>query len=96
MAAYLIVDTKISNPEAYEDYKVQAATIAARFGGVYRARGGALDVIDTELWSPTRVVIIEFPDMASARGFIDAPDYQPLKAIRHASAQSTLFVLEGI
>lgn len=96
MAAYLIVDTKISNPEAYEDYKVQAAPIAARFGGVYRARGGALDVIDTELWSPTRVVIIEFPDMASARGFIDAPDYQPLKAIRHASAQSTLFVLEGI
>lgn len=96
MSAYLIVDTKISNPDAYEDYKAQAAPIAATYGGVYRARGGTLDIIDSDLWTPTRVVIIEFPDMASARAFIDAPEYQPIKAIRHANAECTLFLLEGI
>lgn len=96
MTAYLIVDTKISNTEAYEDYKAKAAPIAAKFGGVYKARGGELHIAETDLWSPTRMVIIEFPDMASARGFIDAPEYQPVKAIRQASAQCTLFLLEGM
>lgn len=96
MAAYLIVDTKISNPEAYEEYKALAAPIAAKFGGVYRARGGELHIAEAELWSPTRVVVIEFPDMASARGYIDAPEYQPVKAIRNANAECTLFLLEGV
>lgn len=96
MAAYLIVDTKISDPDAYETYKAKAAPIAAEFGGIYRARGGTLEVVDSDLWSPTRMVIIEFPDMDRARGFLNAPDYQPLKAIRHASAECTLFLLDGL
>lgn len=96
MTAYLIVDTKISDAQAYEEYKAKAAPIAAKYGGVYKARGGALHVADAELWSPTRVVVIEFPDMASARAYIDAPEYQPVKAIRNANAQCTLFLLEGV
>lgn len=96
MAAYLIVDTKISNPEAYEEYKALAAPIAAKFGGVYRARGGELHIAEADLWSPTRLVIIEFPDMASARSFVDAPEYQPVKAIRQANADCTLVLLDGV
>ena len=67
MSAFLVVDTKVKDAKAYEEYKKLAKPIAEKFGGVYRARGGALDVRETDLWSPTRIVIIEFPDVQSAR-----------------------------
>ena len=38
--AYLVVDTKIKNGEAYEEYKLRAKPIVESFGGEYLARGG--------------------------------------------------------
>jgi uncharacterized protein (DUF1330 family) len=96
MAAWLIVDVEITDPAAYEAYKAAARPIAERHGGVYRARGGALEVVDAERWTPARLVLIEFPDMAAARAFLDDPDYAPIKAIRHAAARSTLALVEGL
>ena len=95
MSAFLVVDTKIKNPEAYEEYKKLVKPIAEKFGGVYRARGGALDVRETDLWSPARIVIIEFPDMQSAQAFIDSEEYEQIKAIRINNAVCTLFIVEG-
>lgn len=95
MSAFLIVDTKIENPDKYEEYKKLARPIAEKFGGVYRARGGELDVRETDLWTPTRVVIIEFPDMDSARAFFDSAEYAPVKPMRRDNASCTLFIVEG-
>lgn len=95
MSAFLIVDTKIENPDKYEEYKKLARPIAEKFGGVYRARGGELDVRETDLWTPTRVVIIEFPDMDSARAFFDSAEYAPVKPLRRDNASCTLFIVEG-
>ena len=96
MSAFLVVDTKISDLEAYEEYKKLAKPLAERFGGVYRSRGGAMDVLEDDLWTPTRMVIIEFPDMDSARRFANSDEYAPIKAIRHANAKCTLAIVEGI
>lgn len=96
MSAFLIVDTKISNPQAYEAYKAQAKPIAEKYGGTYRARGGELEIIEGDLWQPTRMVIIEFPDMAKARAFINAEEYKPVAAIRHANAECTVVLLDGV
>ncbi len=95
MSAFIIVDTKVSDPEAYEEYKKLAKPIAEKFGGVYRARGGELDIRETDLWTPTRIVVVEFPDMDSARAFIDSDEYAPGKKIRHANAECTLFIVDG-
>lgn len=96
MPAFLIVDTKITNPEAYEAYKAQAKPIAEKYGGVYRARGGAMEVVESDLWTPTRLVVIEFPDMAAAKAFMTAPEYQPVAAMRHANADCTSVLIEGV
>jgi uncharacterized protein (DUF1330 family) len=95
MSAFLVVDTKIKNPEAYEEYKRLAKPIAEKFGGVYRVRGGVLDVRETELWSPVRIVIIEFPDVKSAQAFVDSEEYEPVKPMRTENADCTLFIVEG-
>ncbi len=43
---------------------------------------GAIDLIEDTLWTPTRVVIIEFPDSKSARAFVDSEEYAPVKSLR--------------
>jgi len=96
MSAFLIVDTKIENPQAYETYKAAAKPIAEKFGGIYRVRGGEMEVIEGDLWHPTRMVVIEFPDMEKARAFANSEEYKPVAAIRHANAQCTLVLVEGV
>lgn len=95
MAAYLVVDTLINNNDEYDKYKALAKPIAEKFGGIYRARGGELEILETDLWTPTRVVIIEFPDMQSARAFANSPEYAPVQKIRHANAKTTLLIIDG-
>jgi len=95
MTAYLIVDTQIEDADAYEDYKRLAKPIAEKYGGVYRARGGAMDILETDLWTPTRMVIIEFPDMDAARAFVNSTEYAPVKPLRRDNARCTLAILEG-
>jgi len=95
MSAYIVVDTKIHDDAAYEEYKKLAKPIAEKFGGVYRVRGGSLDIIETDLWSPTRIVIVEFPDVRTARAFLDSDEYAPVKSMRHRHADCTLFIVEG-
>lgn len=95
MAGYVIVDTEIRDPEGYERYKALARPIAERFGGEYLVRGGEMQVDDADLWSPTRMVVLRFPDTDAARAFLDSDEYAPVKAMRHEFARSTLVVVEG-
>ena len=96
MSAWVVVDTKITNPEAYEEYKTLAGPMVAKHGGTYRARGGELDVVEDDLWSPTRIVIVEFPDIEAARLFAYSEDYEPVAAIRHANADCTVVIVDGV
>lgn len=96
MAAFIIVDTKIENADAYEDYKAKARPIVEKYGGTYRARGGPMKILESDLWSPTRIVVLEFSDMASAEAFAASKEYEPVKAIRRKNAKCTLFLLEGV
>jgi uncharacterized protein (DUF1330 family) len=96
MAAYLIVDTLLDNPDLYEDYKVRAKPLVEAFGGEYLARGGSMIFKETDLWTPTRMVLIKFADAASANAFYDSAQYQELLPISKKSARRTIFVLEGL
>jgi len=95
MTAYVIVDTKIENPQEYEEYKKLAKPIAEKHGGKYIARGGEMEVLETDLWTPTRIVIVEFPDMESAKRFAHSEEYAPVKQIRRSNAKCTLAIVEG-
>jgi uncharacterized protein (DUF1330 family) len=96
MSAFVIVDTKISDPVAYEEYKSLAKPIAEKYGGIYRTRGGEIEVLESDLWSPTRIVIVEFPDMDSAKRFNHSDEYAPVKKIRHANSECTLIIVDGV
>lgn len=96
MAAYLVVDTDLTNPEAYEEYKLKARPIAEKYGGEYLARGGKMKLKETQLWSPKRLVLVKFPSFEQAEKFYESAEYQAVLPIRKKSAHSTVVILEGI
>ena len=96
MSAYLIVDTKIKDPIPYEEYKKLAKPIIESFGGEYLARGGELYTDQSDLWAPTRVVVIKFESMQKANTFLKREEYTPVKALRLGAATSTALLVEGL
>ena len=96
MAAYLIVDTLLENPQLYEEYKLLARPVIEKFGGEYLARGGTMIIKEADLWSPTRLVLIRFADAHAANQCIDSAEYQQILPISKNSAKRTMVVLEGL
>lgn len=96
MAAYLVVDTLLDDPELYEAYKLRAKPLVEQFGGEYLARGGNMTLKETDLWTPTRLVLVKFTDADAANRFYDSPEYAKIRQISKKSARRTIVVLEGL
>ena len=95
MAAYLLVDIEVTDPNAYEEYRAQVPALIAAHGGRYLVRGGTVEVLEGT-WEPKRTVVLEFPDMASLKAFWEDPAYLPLRAVRERAATSNLVAVQGI
>jgi uncharacterized protein (DUF1330 family) len=95
MAAYLIAEVEITDPKAYEEYrKIVPATIA-QYGGRYLVRGGAVESKEGG-WTPSRVVVLEFPSMEQARKWYASPEYAPGLAIRTRAGKTKMIFVEGL
>lgn len=94
MAAYIIAEVEVTDPETYATYRAQTPAVVERYGGRFIVRGGAAETLEGE-GRPGRLVAIEFPDAAAARLFYDSPEYQAIISIRHQAASSRLILVEG-
>jgi uncharacterized protein (DUF1330 family) len=94
LAAYLIAEHLISDSARFEEYRSKVAPMIERFGGRYITRGGSHTILDGA-WRPTRVVVIEFPDMAMLNAWYHSPEYQPLIALRRGAGTDVLIAIEG-
>jgi len=90
MSAYVMQD-----PELYEEYRAKVPPFVQKYGGEFLARGGNVVVMEGD-WKPQRLIIFRFPDMASAQGLLDDPEYQPLKALRQRATKTQIVAVEGI
>jgi uncharacterized protein (DUF1330 family) len=95
MAAYLFVNIEVRDPAAYAEYRSGVSPMIHRHGGEYLARGGACAVIEGD-WTPSRVVLLKFPDMEALQAFLSDPEYQPLKELRRRAAETQMLAVEGI
>lgn len=95
MAAYIIVQVRVKDPVRYEDYKALAPPSIAQYGGRYIARGGATETLEGG-WNPKRLVLLEFPSMAQAKAWWESPEYAEARALRNATADSEMLLVEGL
>jgi uncharacterized protein (DUF1330 family) len=95
MPAYIVADVDVTNATQYERYKALSPGAIAAAGGRFIARGGAVAPLEGD-WNPTRLVLIEFPDMASAKRFYDSPLYREARAAREGAARFRMVAVEGL
>jgi uncharacterized protein (DUF1330 family) len=95
MAAYVIVDGRVTDPERYRVYQALAEQALAEAGGHFLARGGLTDVLEGT-WDPERLVVIEFPDAPTARAWYEGAGYQAAIAARTGAAELKMVVVEGV
>lgn len=94
MAAYVIVDIDVHNPENYKDYLTKITPTVVACGGRYLVRGAQAEVISGD-WQPKRLVVMEFPDLATANYWATCEEYAPIHALRNANASANMIIVEG-
>ncbi|HEY7460836.1 MAG TPA: DUF1330 domain-containing protein [Gemmatimonadota bacterium] len=95
MAAYIIADVSIQDPDRYEEYKRKVPPTIAAYGGRFLVRGGALERLEGKR-DHGRVVILEFPSVERARAWWSSAEYGPAKALRQACADADLILVDGV
>jgi uncharacterized protein (DUF1330 family) len=95
MPAYVIVETDITDPEQYEQYKAATPAAIAAAGGRFLARGGELAVLEGD-WHPSRVVVVEFEDLEAAERWYESEAYQAAKKLREGAAHMRMIAVQGL
>ena len=96
MSVYMIGDVDINNIEEYKKYMEKVKPMIASKGGEYLIRGGEIDSLETNLWKPTRMVLVKFPNKKLAMEWYNSDEYKPYKKIRLENATSNILMVEGI
>ena len=95
MAAYMIINVEVTNPEAFKEYQERIPPVLEKFEGKYLTRGGDAERWEGR-WMPHRIIMLEFPTMDHARRLYEADEFRRLKVIRFQSANTDMIVVEGI
>lgn len=95
MPAYLIVRVDVRDPEVYSQYAAKSPGIIAQYGGRFVVRGGDVETLEGDAFEG-RLVVVEFPDMETARNFYHSGDYQAAKLIRTPVSEGQFLLVEGV
>ncbi|HEY0790392.1 MAG TPA: DUF1330 domain-containing protein [Chthoniobacterales bacterium] len=96
MPAYVIVEIEqVTDPEILDRYRTIAAASVAKHGGRYLVRGGKPETLEGN-WTPSSMVVLEFPSTERAREWYHSADYAPALEIRHRAGPRKLVIVEGV
>jgi uncharacterized protein (DUF1330 family) len=94
MAAYIIAEVTITDPQGFEQYRQMVPATVAKYGGKFVVRGGQMEKLEGT-WEPKRLVVIEFESAERAKQWWACEDYREAKALRQRTAQTNMIVIEG-
>lgn len=95
MTAYVISDVEFLDPALVDQYRSLAQATIARYGGRYLVRGGAIEAVEGG-WTPTTIIIVEFPSMERARQWYRSPEYAEALIVRQTALNRRLIFVEGV
>jgi uncharacterized protein (DUF1330 family) len=95
MPAYVIAETDVTDSERYEQYKAASPTAIVAGGGRFLVRDGELVVLEGD-WQPSRLVVLEFEDLAAAKRWYESEVYQKPKKLREGAAHLRVVAVQGV
>jgi uncharacterized protein (DUF1330 family) len=90
---FVVAEVDITDPATFQKYAEKAPGTIAQYGGHYVIRNGKNESIEGD--APKRFVVIQFDSTEKAKAWEDSPEYNAIKPIRHSSAKSRVFIIEG-
>ncbi len=95
MTVYLVAQLKFTDLPAYRRYQAAFPAVFSRFNGQVLAADEQPSVIEGE-WPMDKLVLMAFPDDASAPAFVDDPAYQEISNDRRAGAETVALIARGL
>ena len=95
MAAYVIYQGEVLDPERYDEYKAKGAESILAAGGKYLVRGGDVEVLEGEP-PEGRIVLLEFPSREAALAWYRSDEYTEIRKIREGAARARMYVVDGV
>jgi uncharacterized protein (DUF1330 family) len=96
MPAYVIGDVRdVWDRDAIAEYRRRNTDAVVHHGGRFLVRGGEVALLDGD-WDTSRIVVIEFADMAAARAWFDSEEYAPLKELRRGASTTNIILVDGV
>jgi uncharacterized protein (DUF1330 family) len=95
-AAYLIVESRITDAAQFAHYMAAAPAVVKAFAGEYLVRGGRLAVLEGD-WQPPRLTVLRYESFKAAQAMYHSPEYTAARALRAgATAMFNMVLVEGV
>lgn len=95
-AAYMIVESNVTDAEAFKRYMAAAPEVVKAFAGEYLVRGGRMAVLEGD-WHPPRLTVLRYPSFEAAQEMYNSPAYVAVRALRQgATACFNMVLVEGV
>jgi uncharacterized protein (DUF1330 family) len=95
MPAFIIADVTVTDADQMAKYREWSTKAMQEHGAEVLVRGGTIEVLEGG-WTPSRLVVLKFPDRAAARRFYDSETYQHAKSLREHAGVMRMVVVDGI
>ena len=92
----MISEVEVLDEDRAARYRELAAASIAKYGGRYLARGAAPEVLEGEFPAARRVVVVEFPDQATADRWYRSPEYAEALEIGRTVLDRRLLLVPGL
>ena len=95
MPAFIIADVTVTDADQMARYREWSTKAMQEHGAEVLVRGGAFEVLEGP-WTPSRLVVLKFPDRAAAKAFYDSETYQHAKSLREHAGVMRMIVVDGV
>jgi uncharacterized protein (DUF1330 family) len=95
LAAYMIVQIKITREDGWPEYRKQVSELFSQHGGRYLVRGGPVEVLEGS-YDGRRLIVFEFPSMEVIRSVWNSPEYVEVKKLREGSGELDVWAVPGV
>ena len=92
---YLLVEINVKDPEGFKEYAEKATRTVEQYGGDFIVLGGQTQTVEGPDPNGT-FVIIKFDSVDAARKWLNSPEYGAVKGIRHRTAETKQYLVEGL
>jgi uncharacterized protein (DUF1330 family) len=95
MPAYIIADVTVTNEAQMQQYREWSTRAMQEHGAEVLVRGGRVVPLE-DGWTPERIVVLKFADLATAQAYYDSETYTRAREVRQGAGSIRMIAVEGV